>query len=45
MMPHPERASDIELNNTDGKILFESILKPVLTQLLKTINKNRDRYF
>lgn len=26
MMPHPERASDTELKNTDGKILFESIL-------------------
>ena len=26
MMPHPERASDRELGNTDGKILFESIL-------------------
>lgn len=26
MMPHPERASDAELGNTDGKLLFESIL-------------------
>jgi len=26
MMPHPERAADIELGNTDGKFLFESIL-------------------
>lgn len=26
MMPHPERASDIELGNTDGKALFESII-------------------
>ncbi len=26
MMPHPERASDIELNSQDGKKLFESIL-------------------
>lgn len=26
MMPHPERASDNELNNTDGRQLFESIL-------------------
>ena len=26
MMPHPERASDSELKNEDGKILFESIL-------------------
>jgi phosphoribosylformylglycinamidine synthase subunit PurQ / glutaminase len=29
MMPHPERASDNELNNTDGKIIFESILSLV----------------
>lgn len=29
MMPHPERASDSELGNTDGKFLFESILKLV----------------
>jgi phosphoribosylformylglycinamidine synthase I len=26
MMPHPERAVDAELYNTDGRILFESIL-------------------
>jgi len=26
MMPHPERASDAELNNQDGKILFNSII-------------------
>lgn len=29
MMPHPERASDPELGNTDGKYLFESILSLV----------------
>ncbi len=27
MMPHPERASDNELSNIDGRALFESILK------------------
>lgn len=27
MMPHPERASDNELNNIDGKAFFESLLK------------------
>jgi phosphoribosylformylglycinamidine synthase I len=27
MMPHPERASDDELGNTDGRIIFESIIK------------------
>ncbi|MEQ8325006.1 MAG: phosphoribosylformylglycinamidine synthase subunit PurQ [Vicingaceae bacterium] len=26
MMPHPERAADPELKNTDGRILFESML-------------------
>lgn len=26
MMPHPERAADIELRNTDGRQIFESIL-------------------
>lgn len=29
MMPHPERAADINLSNTDGKIIFESILNLV----------------
>jgi len=29
MMPHPERASDETLGNTDGRILFESILNEV----------------
>lgn len=31
MMPHPERASDIELGNTDGKALFQSILSMVMS--------------
>ena len=30
MMPHPERASDGELKNQDGKLLFESILNEAL---------------
>jgi phosphoribosylformylglycinamidine synthase I len=29
MMPHPERAADAELGNTDGRKLFESILSVV----------------
>ena len=29
MMPHPERAADEELSNTDGRALFESILLAV----------------
>ncbi len=31
MMPHPERAADGELNNTDGRLIFESILNLVKT--------------
>jgi phosphoribosylformylglycinamidine synthase len=27
MMPHPERASDTTLGNTDGLRIFESVLK------------------
>ncbi len=30
MMPHPERASDKELGNEDGRFLFESVLEKVL---------------
>ncbi len=30
MMPHPERAADYQLHNTDGKIIFKSILSSVL---------------
>jgi phosphoribosylformylglycinamidine synthase len=26
MMPHPERAADAELANTDGTLIFESLL-------------------
>ena len=29
MMPHPERAADEELSNTDGRSLFESVLAAV----------------
>ncbi len=30
MMPHPERASEKELGNTDGRLIFESFLKNAL---------------
>jgi len=30
MMPHPERAADQNLNNTDGKTIFESLLDLVV---------------
>ncbi len=33
MMPHPERAADIELGNTDGAFLFESILQAALAKV------------
>lgn len=29
MMPHPERAADSELQNTDGRYIFESIVSMV----------------
>jgi phosphoribosylformylglycinamidine synthase len=29
MMPHPERAADEHLGNTDGRLIFESILRSV----------------
>jgi phosphoribosylformylglycinamidine synthase I len=31
MMPHPERAADRELGNTDGRIIFESIISMVIS--------------
>ena len=30
MMPHPERASESELGNTDGRLMFESLLEHVM---------------
>ena len=30
MMPHPERAVDLDLSNTDGKLIFESILNSLV---------------
>ena len=32
MMPHPERAADERLGNTDGKWLFESLLQTALSK-------------
>jgi len=29
MMPHPERAIDTDLNNTDGRLMFEALLQAV----------------
>jgi len=33
MMPHPERASDEDLNNVDGRLIFESILHLVTAKM------------
>lgn len=30
MMPHPERAADVEIGNTDGKLIFQSILHNIM---------------
>jgi phosphoribosylformylglycinamidine synthase len=32
MMPHPERAADLDLGNTDGRRVFESILSVLVEQ-------------
>jgi phosphoribosylformylglycinamidine synthase len=29
LMPHPERAADDELGNTDGRLIFESLIKSI----------------
>jgi len=31
IMPHPERAADLELGNNDGLKIFESLLQPILS--------------
>lgn len=32
MMPHPERAADDELGNTDGRLIFESMISILATK-------------
>jgi len=32
MMPHPERASEEDLGNTDGLVLFQSLMQTVLEE-------------
>ncbi len=32
MMPHPERASDVVLRNTDGKKMFESVIENLINE-------------
>lgn len=38
MMPHPERAADDELGNTDGKIVFESVIQTLKEKRISRIN-------
>jgi phosphoribosylformylglycinamidine synthase len=33
MMPHPERAADDELGNTDGYLIMESMLRYIKDKL------------
>jgi len=33
MMPHPERASDKELSNVDGRLIFESLLNNLISAI------------
>ncbi len=33
MMPHPERASDAELSNVDGRLIFESLLSNLVSAI------------
>jgi phosphoribosylformylglycinamidine synthase len=34
MMPHPERASEEDLGNTDGRLIFESLAISVFQSAL-----------
>ena len=38
MMPHPERASDDELGNTDGRVIFESIIRLLQEKKISVYN-------
>ncbi len=38
MMPHPERAADDELGNTDGKIIFESLIRAIKEKRISVSN-------
>jgi phosphoribosylformylglycinamidine synthase I len=41
MMPHPERAVDQELYNTDGNVIFQSILHGLTTAVAGQAHKNQ----
>jgi len=38
MMPHPERAADDELGNTDGRAIFESIIQTIKEKKISIYN-------
>jgi phosphoribosylformylglycinamidine (FGAM) synthase-like amidotransferase family enzyme len=38
MMPHPERASDDELGNTDGRVIFESMIRMLQEKKISIYN-------
>ncbi len=38
MMPHPERAADDELGNTDGRLILESLIKIILEKKISYYN-------
>jgi len=38
MMPHPERAADDELGNTDGRVIFESIIRLLQEKKISVYN-------
>jgi phosphoribosylformylglycinamidine synthase len=40
MMPHPERASDSLLGNTDGKIIIKGFMQSVFGEVLEIENQN-----
>ena len=40
MMPHPERASDLLLGNTDGKLIIKGIMQSVFGEVLEIENQN-----
>jgi phosphoribosylformylglycinamidine synthase len=39
MMPHPERASEEALGNSDGKLLFESLVNAKVAEPVSSLYK------
>jgi phosphoribosylformylglycinamidine synthase len=40
MMPHPERASDSLLGNTDGKLIIKGMMQSVFGEVVEIENQN-----